>query len=392
MNRRRTALLVLGLVVLVGVAGWAAGHLIRSPADVAAQTSPPEPSPILVPVEERLLSSDVVTRGTARFGSPQDLRLAQSAFKEEPGVVTSLPEPGTQVASGDVLLTVSGRPVFLLAGEQPSYRDLGPGMSGGDVRQLEEAMSALGLDPGAVDGTFDQATGAAISRLYADAGSAPVVASEEVLEAVRPLAADLVSGARAGPGVQLPADEVVFVANPPVRVSELAIDVGDEPADPLMTVTDAVVAIDSSVPIEEARLVRAGMPVVIDEPDLGIEETGVISSVAAGPGTNGVDGFHVYLEILVDDAPEEIVGTSLRLTVPVESTSGAVLAVPVSALTLGADGSTRVEKVTDTGTELVTVDPGLSADGYVEVAPLEGTLEAGDIVVIGLEAALGQGS
>jgi hypothetical protein len=33
------------------------------------------------------------------------------------------------------VLTISGRPTFLLDGVQPAYRDLGPGMSGTDVRR-----------------------------------------------------------------------------------------------------------------------------------------------------------------------------------------------------------------------------------------------------------------
>jgi multidrug efflux pump subunit AcrA (membrane-fusion protein) len=187
--------------------------------------------------------------------------------------------------------------------------------------------------------------------------------------------------------VHVPADELVFVTEPPVRVSDVLVSVGDAPEGPLMLVTDAVVAIDSSVPIAEARLIHAGMPVLIDEPDLDIEASGTVSAVAAGPGTNELDSNHVYFEVTVDGDPEDIVGTSLRLTIPVESTEGEVLTVPVSALTLGADGSTRVEKVTPDGNEVVTVDPGLSADGYVEIVPADGSLAVGDSVVIGLGAA-----
>jgi hypothetical protein len=127
------------------------------------------------------------------------------------------------------------------------------------------------------------------------------------------------------------------------------------------------------------------MRVQIDEPDLGIEATGVVSRVAEAPGTDGVDGFHVYFEIVVDGAPPGMVGASVRLTLPVETTSGPVLAVPVSALSLGADGSTRVQKVVGENVVVVLVDPGLSAAGFVEVTAVDGTLEPGDMVVIGFE-------
>ena len=73
------------------------------------------------------------------------------------------------------------------------------------------------------------------------------------------------------------------------------------------------------------------------------------------------------------------------MTIPVESTGGEVLAVPVSALTMGPDGSSRVLLDPATGDEFVTVDPGLSADGYVAITPIDGSLKAGDLVVVGFE-------
>jgi len=390
MKRGRTAIFVLAGVVAAGIVGWLAGSSIESPADIAARTGPPKPSLILARAERRPLSTTVVTRGTARFGSPQVLSLASSTFKDGPQIITSLPAQGTGIKEGEVLLTVSGRPVFLLGGAQPSYRDLGPGIVGVDVRQLEAALSRLGFNPGPIDGRFDQATAAAVAALYHRAGFEPVDASEEDLASIRPRAAELVAGSRAEAGVQVPADEVLFAINPPVRVAERSIAVGDERANPLMTVTDAVVAIDGSLPLDEARLVTSGMRVQIDEPDLGIEATGVVSRVAQAPGTDGVDGFHVYFAIVVNGGPAGIVGASVRITIPIETTGGPVLTVPVSALSLSADGSTRVQKVArDSLVEVVLVDPGLSAAGFVEVTPKAGTLEPGDMVVIGFEEGSG---
>ena len=50
---------------------------------------------------------------------------------------------------------------------------------------------------------------------------------------------------------------------------------------------------------------------------------------------------------------------------------------------LSADGSSRVQRNQEGNLEFVTVEPGLSADGFVAVKALNGALNAGDLVVVG---------
>lgn len=387
MRRRNLLLIMAAAVLLSSLATWVAAAQIRSPAEVAARTAPPDPTLILVTVEEQVLSTRVVTRGTANFGSPRRILLAPSPLKTGAQIVTSLPGVGARVAAGDVLAEVSGRPVFVLEGSVPSYRDLGPGMSGPDVAQLEKALRRLGLDPGAADGTFDTATAEAVGRLYGRRGHDPLLAGEATLAEARPAEADLVSGSYAQPGVQLPADEVVFVPKAPVRVSELTEPVGETVQGPLMTVTGSDVVVKGLLPVEQAGRVRAGARVVVDEPTLGIDTVGRVAWVAGRAGTNGADGFHVAFEVAVDRPPAALAGASVRLTIPIRSTRTAQLTVPVSAVSLGPDGGSRVQKSVGGRTEFVEVRTGLSADGYVAVVPEQGTLAAGDRVVVGFRAA-----
>jgi peptidoglycan hydrolase-like protein with peptidoglycan-binding domain len=539
-NRRQVATIVVVAVALSALGGWIAASRIRSPAEIAAQTAAPSPSPILVPAEERTVAATVVTRGTGRFGTPQTLTTSPSALKPSPGIVTNVPAPGTEIAEGGVVMTATGRPVFLLAGDRLGIRDLGPGLQGEDVRQLEQALAQLGFGPGPVDGTYDAGTEGAVARWYEAAGYAPFRATEDQLATIRSRESDLAAarvelagaadnaatadgdlaaaqaahadalatqaaspaavaaaqaqatadnqaaqaevtarsaaldellatpdstpsaiaaaradlasaqasvesvrlagenavadahtaavqaddavaatdaavrtaqqrvtiaqsaiGARGAvadlagqeanlerrkAGVQVPADEVVFVPRVPVRVSELLVQPGDKLEGSVMKATDAVVAIDGSLALADASLVHPGMPVSIDEPDLGISATGTISQMAQTPGTNGVDGFHIWFEVIVDGSPPNLVGVSLRLTVAVESSQGQVLAVPTSALSLAADGTSRVQRDDGHGhTTSVQVQPGLTAAGYVQVTPLQGTLRPGDLVVVGVQ-------
>jgi multidrug efflux pump subunit AcrA (membrane-fusion protein) len=125
------------------------------------------------------------------------------------------------------------------------------------------------------------------------------------------------------------------------------------------------------------------MPVTIDEQALGIKAAGVVDTVASTPGTRGVDGYHIYLGVRVDNTSARLEGFSVRLTIPIESTSGTVTAVPVSALSLATDGSSRVQVKRDDGLKYLTVKPGLSAKGYVQVTPIDGDLSPGQEVVVG---------
>jgi peptidoglycan hydrolase-like protein with peptidoglycan-binding domain len=574
---RRNRALAVGLAALVAtsVVSWELASRIRSPAEVAARTAPPKPSPILVPVERRVLTSDVVVRGTVAYGTPQGVSLPASPLKKSTGTITTPPQKGAELREGSVALTVSGRPVFVLQGDRPAYRDMGPGTSGDDVRQLEQALSRLGFNPGPIDGVFDSRTGLAVAAWYLKAGWAPMGPSDEQLQALRSVQADWFTaqsellaaqegvataeqelgaarqraavrtgaalrgpGAPAGPaadaararaeqervalaaavatkkvaldramqaeraararleqarsqrpppsqqeqaeldktareassrvgvargelaaaqeaaaaagapsdasttggttpaeaaaalrdarleaitaqsdsdkaaasldfarrkvallssragpgpeatklGIQVPVDEVLFFPALPLRVSEAKRGQGEEVVGPVMTVTSSRLVIDSALSQGDAKLVRPGAPVAIRVPDLGVEATGTVTQVATTPGTNGVDPQRFYMEVTSTGINDSLVGASVVQTITVQSTEGEVLTVPVAALSVAADGSTRVEiKRPASPPVSVAVTPGLTAKGLVTVTPVQGSIVPGDLVVVGTE-------
>ena len=110
------------------------------------------------------------------------------------------------------------------------------------------------------------------------------------------------------------------------------------------------------------------------------------------PGKNATDRWSVTLEPAPFTAEQiqQVQGSNVRVQIPVGATEGDVLSVPPSALTAGPGGESRVEVVVgdprdgeDAETRLVTVETGLAAGGYVEVKPIKGELEEGDLVVVG---------
>jgi hypothetical protein len=115
------------------------------------------------------------TRGDLRPGDLVERPLAYADVRplrgRLPGIVTSLPAAGDVVARGGVLYRVDTKPVVLLYGTLPAWRELREGVSDGrDVRQLQRNLVALGYDPNGyveADGRFGWATEAAVERWQA---------------------------------------------------------------------------------------------------------------------------------------------------------------------------------------------------------------------------------
>lgn len=180
-RRRWVALVAAGAVLLAG-AGVGASLLIKSPAQAAADARAPSPDILTSPVENRVLKDSVILRGTVTAGQSVDVTPA-TAGGEDGGrpVVTKLPlRQGQTVAAGQVVMEVSGRPVFALKGSVPVYRDLKPGTEGDDVKQLQEALTSLGHRTGNDRaGHFGAGTKSALSAYYASIGYDPLPASSD---------------------------------------------------------------------------------------------------------------------------------------------------------------------------------------------------------------------
>src|SRR4051812_9796972 len=119
----RVIALALAAIVAITLVGWIGARQIRSPAQVAADTAPPQASPITIPVVRRTLAAKVIVRGTVRFGAPQAVVLGVSQLKQGAGsdIVTRAPRARAKLDGGDVAMTVDGRPVFVLRGTVPMH-------------------------------------------------------------------------------------------------------------------------------------------------------------------------------------------------------------------------------------------------------------------------------
>ncbi|SDN41764.1 hypothetical protein SAMN05216368_105192 [Cryobacterium flavum] len=201
-------------------------------------------------------------------------------------------------------------------------------------------------------------------------------------------AGETLSDARDGALAYLPAGEVLYLPGLPRRVDEISVKRGSSITGPVMRVSGATLVISGSATASDAALLEVGAPAMLAMPDG--DQTATISSIlpaepASGETASGRFTVLFAPDALTDEQIQAVQGSNVRVRIPVSSTEGEVLAVPLAALTAGPGGESRVEF--DPGdnaeTVLVEVTTGLAAEGFVEITAVDGSLKAGDLVVVG---------
>ncbi|UUX59303.1 hypothetical protein [Glutamicibacter halophytocola] len=118
-------------------------------------------------------------------------------------MVTMLPiEAGQAVRPGSVVAEISGRPVIFLDALLPMYRDLEPGDTGPDVKQLTEVLVELGYLSGSTE-VYGPEVSAGVRGLYGKIGYDAPHASTEHLASLDALEKEVASQAEE-PGLELP--------------------------------------------------------------------------------------------------------------------------------------------------------------------------------------------
>lgn len=275
------------------------------------------------------------------------------------GTVTSLAAEGSIVGQGDILITIDQEPVVLLIGDLPTYRTLTAGVKGDDVAQLQQNLVDLGfgdVEGFAVDGDYDTATTVAVAAWQASIGASP-------------------------DGVVNLGD--VYVAATPLRIGEHLVTVGDVVGNgtPILTSSVSETFVTVRLSTDDQDLVAVGDAVAVELPD-GTLESAVVTEIGSVVlATQQGDTYFEMTVILDDPASAQGLDEAPVDVQVISDRADGVLAVPVTALLALAEGGYAVEVVAaDGSTYLVAVDPGLFADGFVEVTSSD--LEEGMEVVV----------
>ncbi|MDX3313576.1 peptidoglycan-binding domain-containing protein [Streptomyces sp. ME08-AFT2] len=386
---RRTALVASALVVVAAVA--VVGALGLGGDGAQEGSSAPPRSGSTVPVTRTTLTERTTVDGLLGYGTEMPLPVKAT------GTVTWLPAEGTAMGRGGTLLRVDDRPVVLLYGTLPMYRELGltagtrqgtgqgagtergtqdsggqgrtdetsgapdpsasptPGGAGAggtgdtlrgmDVLQFESNLAALGYTGFTVDEEFTDLTARAVKRWQKSLG--------------------LPQSGTVGIG------DVVYSAGK-VRIGHAGVRLGSPATDDALTYTGTSrkVVVNASA-AEDSWAVR-GAAVTIGLP-AGTSVKGEVASVgksATAPEDGGGEGGSaaptVPVTITVKD--QKSVGRLESAPVTVEYVGrerADVLTVPVAALVALAEGGHGLETADG---RFVAVKTGLFADGRVEVS------------------------
>jgi hypothetical protein len=348
---RKTWALAGAAVLVAATCGVVATSGAEHPA-AAAQT----PAANTVKVELGELSAMVSQGGTLTYRGRSD-GSPYAVINQARGVYTKLPENGDKVGCGGVLYRVDDKPVVLLCGTVPAYRDLHVGAKGRDVRQLNRNLHVRG------------------------AGDAFTTKTEQALEVLQRKKGIGVTG-------RLAIEDAVFLPEA-VRIAKVTGQVGGSarPGAPVLSATSDTlqvqVALDPSQQGEVRKGDRAQITLPGNTPLTGrVAGFGRVAQAPAGQGGQAADAT-IPTFINLDDPAKA--GRLDKAPVQVDITTKGVegaLSVPVTAL-LGRSGGGFAVEVVRAGErrELVAVKLGLfdTGNGRVQV---EGRLDRNDLVVV----------
>jgi len=331
------------------------------------------PSVITAPVEERILEETFAVRGSVL---EQNVEVVSAPdLGEITGVVTGLPlAEGDRVEAGNVVVSISDRPVIVLEGKIPMYRPLGLGDSGPDVARLQQALADLGLYTGAIDGRFGRLTEKAVRDLYRQAGYPPPTV---------PSADD--EPGPAAPTLRIPVGELVFMSELPTTVAAVHVSLGDgvSSGDSVIGLGSGSALIVAEVPVDRVALLSAGTQATIFSEVLQTGAEGRVISVSetVRVSDQGIRIREVTLEP-AGEIPSEMFGVDVAVTFTVTLSDVPVVTVPITAVHALPDGRVFVTRVdADGGSSEVEVTVGAVIGGWAEIT--SGDIAVGDRVVVG---------
>ncbi|MFG1688477.1 peptidoglycan-binding protein [Nonomuraea sp. NPDC049269] len=338
-GRRVAGLLV--AVAVIGTAGVAVNGLGLLGGDRTTDKTVSALPPATTTVTRQTLLDTLDADGDLGYGP------TTTAVSRKPGTVTWLPDSGDTITRGKSLYRLDTKPVVLMYGRTPAYRDLRIGTEGRDVEQLERNLKALGYDGFTVDDEYTDSTADAVREWQEDRN----LDETGVVELGR----------------------VVFAAGK-VRVDSLEAEAGQPtaPGQKVLSYTGTDKVITVKLETEDQRVAKKGAKASITLPG-GKTVSGKVTEVATiiEPGEGQGADPETRVEALISLGTQKAAKGLDKAAVDVTFTASKrknVLTVPIAALVALQEGGYGVEVVEGGKSRYVGVKTGLFSGGRVEIS------------------------
>ncbi|MFI7706394.1 efflux RND transporter periplasmic adaptor subunit [Nonomuraea sp. NPDC049480] len=343
-RRRRGRGKVVGGLLIAALAAGGAFVAVNGTGVLEGGTGPTQSAAVLppatAPVTRQTLNDTVDADGELGYGP------VTTAVSRKPGTITWLPGSGQQITRGKSLYRLDNKPVMLMYGDTPAYRDLKIGVEGKDVENLERNLRKLGYDGFTVDDEYTYDTYEAVMEWQDDRG----LDETGVVELGR----------------------VVFAPGK-VRVESLEAEEGQpaQPGQKILTYTGTSEVVTAKLEAEDQRMAKKGAKVEVTLPG-GKSVKGKVTEVATviEPGDGQDADPETRIEALVSLGDAKAAKGLDKASVDVTFTASQrknVLTVPVAALVALQEGGFGLEVVEGGKSRYVAVETGLFAGGRVEV-------------------------
>ncbi|MEV5689471.1 peptidoglycan-binding domain-containing protein [Streptomyces sp. NPDC052164] len=355
--RKRSRKVVVALVLVAALGGSGALAAMRPWEHRGTASAKPSVGHGTVAVQKGSLSTGIQVGGALSYSTPTPV------IASGHGTLTALPAVGAVVKAGAKLYEVDGRPVVMLTGDRPMWRDLGPDISDGpDVEQLKRNLIKLGHADGlglTADQKFTPATVTAVKRWQKALGEKQTGT------------------------VSL--GSVVMLPQAAVRVQQLGAQLGSAlGATAVMTVSGTDLVATAQPADNQLSQFKPNGRVTVKLADGSTIDGRIRSLVRGGTGdggdngSDGADKTTVTIALDHQRQAKQAGPSSVTVTVVGETVSDALI-VPVTALLALDGGGYGVQVVSGATTRLVRIQLGLVADAKAQIT---GDIQADAQVVI----------
>lgn len=349
------ALTVFALALVGG--GIFLGDHFETPEE-ASLRQPPEVVAVTDPLRSEVLERSLTLRGTL---APEERATLRFAAGIQGTVITGVGvEPGMQLRSGQVLLEVEGRPVIVLTGEFPAWRDFTSSMRGPDVSQLQSALAELGLYEAEdqVPGVVGHRTLNAVFALYQSIGYEPPRWSH------------------------VPHQEFVFIPNGLRMVERAAVAVGDTLQADTIGLATTTRRIEADLTVDQRAALQPGMAIHSAGSSASESWSGTIEEIVDIPGADGATGQPNAAILTSEPIPEWMAGEQV-LDVVLASTEEPALSAAATAVHATARGDFYVVVLDGDEETTIPVTVGVVTRTRVEIMPVASdALRKGDALVL----------